>query len=58
MSVGALALSAAASLYLWLGTYHEEKGLHETFGDEYAEYARHVPRLIPQFRNVQRDNNG
>ena len=58
MSVGALALSAAASLYLWLGTYHEEKGLREAFGDEYVEYARLVPRLIPRFRHFQRNRKG
>ena len=47
LTTGTLALSAAASLYLWLGTYHEEAGLHGVFGEQYIKYAEEVPRLIP-----------
>jgi len=53
MSAGSLALSAAASLYLWLGTYHEERGLRTVFGAVYEEYAAEVPRLVPRFRKRQ-----
>jgi len=47
MTAGALALSVAASLYLWLGSYHEEAGLRRVFGEQYIKYAEEVPRLIP-----------
>ncbi|MDT8298930.1 MAG: isoprenylcysteine carboxylmethyltransferase family protein, partial [Spirochaetaceae bacterium] len=47
MTAGAMALSIAASLYLWLGTYHEEAGLRHIFGEQYIRYAEEVPRLIP-----------
>lgn len=32
----------------------EEPALRKRFGDEYEEYARHVPRLIPRLRPWQR----
>jgi protein-S-isoprenylcysteine O-methyltransferase Ste14 len=42
------ASSVAAILYFWIGTFHEESRLVEAFGDEYREYRRRVPRLLPR----------
>ncbi len=47
MSAADLAFAAAASLYLWLGSYHEEISLRKEFGKRYVQYSRRVPRLIP-----------
>lgn len=38
--------------YSLIVTLEEEK-LYELFGDEYREYAEHVPRLIPRIRTRQ-----
>jgi protein-S-isoprenylcysteine O-methyltransferase Ste14 len=47
MSVNLLALFGAASLYLFLGSLHEERLLGLQFGDDYRQYSRRVPRIFP-----------
>jgi protein-S-isoprenylcysteine O-methyltransferase Ste14 len=47
MTVNRLALFAVFSVYLYVGTFFEERRLVEEFGDDYREYQRRVPRLIP-----------
>ncbi len=47
MTVNRLALFAALSVYLYVGTFFEERRLVAEFGDDYREYQRQVPRLIP-----------
>ena len=47
MTVNRLALFATLSLYLYVGTFFEERRLVAEFGDEYRAYQRQVPRLIP-----------
>ena len=34
-------------VYVWIGTYWEEKKLKQQFGEAYVEYQRQVKRLIP-----------
>jgi protein-S-isoprenylcysteine O-methyltransferase Ste14 len=35
------------SVYLYVGTFFEERRLVREFGDDYRAYQRQVPRLIP-----------
>jgi protein-S-isoprenylcysteine O-methyltransferase Ste14 len=42
-----LALNVVLSLYLYVGTFSEERRLVAEFGDAYRQYQRQVPRLIP-----------
>lgn len=45
-----LALVAAFTAYLYLGSLHEERRLRAEFGEAYADYQRRVPRMIPRLR--------
>ena len=45
--VWAVIFLAANFIYIPLS---EERGLRSRFGDSYAEYCRHVPRLIPRLK--------
>jgi len=47
MTLTRLALFAALSVYLYMGTFFEERRLVAEFGDVYRAYQRQVPRLIP-----------
>jgi protein-S-isoprenylcysteine O-methyltransferase Ste14 len=47
MTINRLALFAALSVYLYVGTYFEERRLVAEFGEAYRAYQRQVPRLIP-----------
>lgn len=47
MTVNRLALFVVLSIYLYLGTFFEERRLVREHGDGYREYQRQVPRLIP-----------
>jgi protein-S-isoprenylcysteine O-methyltransferase Ste14 len=53
ITVNRLALFAALSIYLYVGTFFEERRLVAEFGDDYREYQRQVPRLIPWRGPVQ-----
>jgi len=48
MTTTLLALYAALTAYLYLGTLHEERRLRAEFGEAYVAYQRRVPRLIPR----------
>ena len=50
MTINRLTLYALISIYFFVGTYHEEILLEEEFGQDYAEYKKRVPRLIPFLR--------
>ena len=43
-------------IYLQIGT--EEKMLMARFGDEYRDYMKRTPRLIPKFRNLLPNHRG
>jgi protein-S-isoprenylcysteine O-methyltransferase Ste14 len=47
MTVNQLVLSAIFSVYLYVGTFFEERRLVAEFGDDYRAYQRRVPRLMP-----------
>jgi protein-S-isoprenylcysteine O-methyltransferase Ste14 len=47
MTVNRLTLFVVLSIYLYVGTFFEERRLVAEFGDDYREYQRQVPRLIP-----------
>ena len=50
MTTTVLALYAAFTAYLYLGSLHEERRLRAEFGEAYADYQRRVPRMIPRLR--------
>jgi protein-S-isoprenylcysteine O-methyltransferase Ste14 len=47
MTVNRLVLFVVLSIYLYVGTFFEERRLVREYGDGYREYQRQVPRLIP-----------
>ncbi|WP_428739919.1 methyltransferase family protein [Sulfurimonas sp.] len=47
MSYGHLLLSIGMLIYVLIGLYFEEKDLLKTFGQEYLEYKKTTPMLIP-----------
>ncbi len=47
MSLDYLTAIVCIIAYFYIGTYYEEKRLLETFGEQYKEYQRLVPRLLP-----------
>ena len=34
-------------LYFYVGTFFEERRMVETFGEEYRNYQKRVPRFLP-----------
>jgi len=50
MTVNRLVLALVFSLYLYVGTFFEERRLLREFGAEYRAYQRRVPRLLPRVR--------
>jgi methanethiol S-methyltransferase len=50
MTTTLLALYAAFTAYLYLGSLHEERRLRAEYGEAYADYQRRVPRMIPRLR--------
>lgn len=47
-----LATAVWGSLYLWIGTRHEERALMALYGQAYADYQARVPAIIPWKRRV------
>ena len=47
MTVNLLTVNVAMSIYLYIGSIHEEHRLRLEFGAAYEDYQRRVPRLIP-----------
>jgi protein-S-isoprenylcysteine O-methyltransferase Ste14 len=48
MTTTLLALYLSLSLYLYVGSFFEERRLRVEFGEAYADYQRRVPRLVPR----------
>lgn len=47
MTLNRAVLSAVLSLYLYVGTFLEERRLIAEYGEAYRQYQRQVPRLFP-----------
>jgi methanethiol S-methyltransferase len=47
MTVNILAVNAALTIYIFIGSSIEERKLRSAFGQEYVEYARVTPMFIP-----------
>jgi len=47
MTLGTFLFNVVATLYFWIGTVYEERRLLATFGEDYREYQRGVPRFLP-----------
>jgi protein-S-isoprenylcysteine O-methyltransferase Ste14 len=50
MSLNLLTLFACITAYFVAGSFHEERLLLRQFGEEYEQYMRRVPRLVPGLR--------
>jgi len=47
MTWNLLALNLGVTLYMWIGTFFEERKLVEQFGQAYETYRAQTPRIIP-----------
>lgn len=54
MSWNWLTFSLGATLYLTIGTLFEERKLRREFGEEYEQYRRRTPMLIPRWKFPKR----
>ena len=52
-SANRFAFVLAASLYLWVGSLHEERRLVRFYGQAYRDYRARTPRLIPHLPGRQ-----
>lgn len=48
ITVNSLTVTVLADLYFLWGVFIEERRMLEIFGDQYREYMKRVPRLIPR----------
>ncbi len=53
MTVNLLALYAGLTLYLVIGAFFEERKLLRGFGEDYADYQKKTPMLVPGLRRNQ-----
>ena len=54
VTVNSFTLYVAATIYIFIGAYFEERKLLREFGEVYAEYKSRIPMLIPWLRFQQR----
>jgi protein-S-isoprenylcysteine O-methyltransferase Ste14 len=47
MLVSTLTFNVTATIYFYVGSVFEERGLAALYGDRYREYQQRVPRLFP-----------
>ncbi len=55
MTVGHLLFAVSMTVYILIGIWFEERDLVANFGDQYRDYRRQTPMLIPFGRRVDRD---
>lgn len=48
MTLGRLLFAMVMTIYILIGLHYEERDLVAEFGDEYREYRRTTPKLLPQ----------
>ena len=53
-SANRFAFVLAASLYLWVGSLHEERRLVRFYGQAYRDYMARTPRLVPHLLRRQK----
>lgn len=58
MSLFYLVMFICIVIYFYAGSIYEEKKLVEKFGDEYREYQKNVPRIIPEARGTKYERRG
>lgn len=62
MTINTATANVLIALYFWIGSILEERKLLAEFGAAYAEYQRHVPRMIPRLRRcyppTENENRG
>jgi len=49
-------LTLLFTLYFWIGSYFEERGLIRKFGRSYKKYQEEVPRFIPRPASIKNSN--
>lgn len=47
MTVGHLLFSTIMTLYIFIGIYHEEKDLIKMYGNDYLQYRKKTPKIVP-----------
>ncbi len=55
LSIDRLVLNALFTGWIWLGALLEERDLLEEFGEEYAQYRKAVPMLVPRLWRLGRE---
>lgn len=54
ITVNGLTITVLADLYFIFGMFIEERRFVRIFGDQYREYMKQVPRMVPRVRNAGR----
>lgn len=57
MTVGRLLFNLAMTAYIFVGLYYEERTLVAELGDEYIDYQRTTPRLLPRVTPTRLTSN-
>jgi protein-S-isoprenylcysteine O-methyltransferase Ste14 len=50
MTIDLLVFNVLATVYFYIGALHEERSLKEEFGQEYEDYRKRVPMILPRLR--------
>lgn len=53
MTVGHLVFAGAASAYIFVGIHFEERDLGRDLGQDYLDYARRTPAVMPRLRSLR-----
>ncbi|MCA9000567.1 MAG: isoprenylcysteine carboxylmethyltransferase family protein [Planctomycetes bacterium] len=52
MSAGRLLFALICTAYIWVGVRFEEHSLEQAHGQDYRDYKKHLPMIIPSFGKV------